>query len=223
MDVILFGPPGAGKGTQAAAIIDHLKIPQVATGDIFRKHLKDGTPLGKLAKSYMDSGALVPDEVVCDIVASRLAEDDAQKGTLLDGFPRTVAQAELLDKWLRDHGRRIDAVISLVVDDKALVARLSARRTCPNDGSTYHLVNSPPEREGICDACGGPLIQREDDREATIRERLRVYREQTEPVLAWLEGKAAIRTIDGQQPIGVVRKQILDALDALGLSSREGG
>jgi adenylate kinase len=217
MDVILFGPPGAGKGTQAAAIIDHLKIPQVATGDIFRRHLKEGTPLGKLAKSYMDSGALVPDHVVCDIVASRLAEDDAAKGALLDGFPRTVAQAELLQKWLHDHGRKVDAVISLVVDDKALVARLAARRTCPNDGSTYHLVNSPPQRDGICDACGGPLIQRDDDKESTILARLQTYREQTEPVLSWLDGKAPIRTIDGQQPIGVVRKQILEALDALGL------
>jgi adenylate kinase len=217
MDVILFGPPGAGKGTQAAAIVDHLKIPQVATGDIFRRHLKEGTPLGKLAKGYMDSGALVPDQVVCDIVASRLDEDDAKKGALLDGFPRTVAQAELLDRWLREHGRRVDAVISLVVDDKALVSRLSARRTCPNDGSTYHMVNSPPQREGICDACRGPLVQRDDDKESTILARLQTYRDQTEPVLRWLEGKAPIRTIDGQQPIGVVRKQILEALDALGL------
>jgi adenylate kinase len=217
MDVILFGPPGAGKGTQAAAIIDHLKIPQVATGDIFRKHLKEGTPLGKLAKGFMDAGGLVPDKVVCDIVASRLDEDDAEGGALLDGFPRTVAQAELLQSWLHAHGRKIDAVVALGVDDKALVARLAARRTCPNDGATYHLVNSPPRREGICDACGGPLIQRDDDKEETILARLRTYREQTEPVLSWLEGKAPIRTVDGQQPIGVVRKQILEALDALGL------
>jgi adenylate kinase len=223
MDVILFGPPGAGKGTQAAAIIDHLEIPQVATGDIFRKHLKEGTPLGKLAKGYMDAGGLVPDQVVCDIVASRLDEDDAKKGALFDGFPRTVAQAELLQTWLHAHGRKIDAVIALVVDDNALVARLAARRTCPNDGSTYHLVNSPPQRDGICDACGGPLVQRDDDKEETIRARLRTYRAETEPVLAWLEGKAPVRTVDGQQPIGVVRKQILDALDALGLSAGERG
>lgn len=212
MDVILFGPPGAGKGTQASAICDALSIPHVSTGDIFRKHLKEGTELGELAKSYMNKGQLVPDSVVCDIVASRLVETDCERGALLDGFPRTVAQAEMLATWLEGEGRSVGAVVNLEVEDTVLVSRLSGRRTCMNCGATYHVSNNPPAESGTCDRCGGEVVQRKDDSEETVRARLDTYARDTAPVLAWLTPRSKVYTVDGAQPIDRVQAAILDAI-----------
>lgn len=212
MDVILFGPPGAGKGTQASAICDALSIPHVSTGDIFRKHLKEGTELGELAKSYMNKGQLVPDSVVCDIVASRLVETDCERGALLDGFPRTVAQAEMLATWLEGEGRSVGAVVNLEVEDTVLVSRLSGRRTCMNCGATYHVSNNPPAVSGTCDRCGGEVVQRKDDSEETVRARLDTYARDTAPVLAWLTPRSKVYTVDGAQPIDRVQAAILDAI-----------
>lgn len=220
-DLILFGPPGAGKGTQARDICDRMGIPQVATGAIFRKHLKERTPLGKLAKGYMDKGALVPDQVVCDIVASRLAEPDCAGGALLDGFPRTVPQAELLVEWLEEHGRRIDLVLNLEVPDDVLIRRLSGRRTCLSCGATYHVDHNPPAKSGICDRCGGEVVQRDDDREETVRARLETYRHDTEPVLDWLREHTRVVDIDGNQAIGAVRDAVGRALDAASIGTAE--
>jgi adenylate kinase len=212
MDVILFGPPGAGKGTQAAAICDALSIPHISTGDIFRKHLKEGTDLGQLAKSYINSGKLVPDSVVCDIVASRLVEQDCAGGALLDGFPRTVAQAEMLGEWLEGQGRSVGAVINLEVDSAILVPRLSGRRTCLSCGATYHVAHNPPSEDNICDRCHGEVVQRKDDVEETVKARLETYSKDTAPVLSWLKPRATVHTIDGAQPIAQVRGAILDAI-----------
>ena len=212
MDVILFGPPGAGKGTQAEAICSELSIPHISTGDIFRKHLKEGTELGQLARSYMDQGQLVPDQVVCDIVASRLIETDCAAGALLDGFPRTVAQAKMLSSWLDGQDRQVGAVINLAVDDQILVGRLSGRRTCMGCGATYHVVNNPPAAADTCDRCGGEVVQRKDDAEATVRARLETYSRDTAPVLAWLDARVRIHTVDGSQPIGDVQAAILAAI-----------
>jgi adenylate kinase len=212
MDVILFGPPGAGKGTQAAAICGALSIPHISTGDIFRKHLKEGTDLGELAKSYMNKGNLVPDSVVCDIVASRLIEEDCAGGALLDGFPRTVAQAEMLSSWLETQGRQVGAVVNLEVENQVLVARLSGRRTCMSCGATYHVANNPPAQENVCDRCAGEVVQRKDDSEETVRARLETYARDTAPVLAWLKPRAKVYTVDGAQPIDEVRSAILDAI-----------
>lgn len=212
MDVILFGPPGAGKGTQAAAICEALSIPHISTGDIFRKHLKEGTELGQLAKSYINQGQLVPDQVVCDIVASRLVEEDCADGSLLDGFPRTVAQAEMLNDWLKSHERTVGAVINIEVDPKLLVARLSGRRTCLSCGATFHLDHNPPPPSNRCNRCEGDVVQRKDDLEETVRARLQTYETDTAPVLSWLKPRAVVHTIDGAQPIEEVRGQILAAI-----------
>jgi adenylate kinase len=216
VDVVLFGPPGAGKGTQATAICERLGVPQVATGDIFRRHLKEGTDLGKLAKTYMERGALVPDEVVFDIVASRLSEPDCRDGVLLDGFPRTVRQAELLVEWLAQSGRSVDVVIELEVPDDVLVARLSGRRTCLQCGATYHVSHAPPKVEGRCDRCGGEVVQRKDDAEETVRARLETYHRETAPVLAWLRERVPVRSIAGHRQIADVQEAVLEALDAAG-------
>lgn len=215
MDVILFGPPGAGKGTQATAASRFLGIPHVATGDIFRKHLKGGTELGQLAKSYMDEGQLVPDDVVVDIVASRLDEEDARDGVLFDGFPRTVRQAELLVERLAQDGRKVDAVINLAVDDAVIVSRLSGRRTCLSCGATYHVAHNPPAVAGVCDRCGGEVVQRDDDQEATIRSRLETYHSQTAPVLAWLRPRTAVADIQADQGIDEVEAEIRSRLQEL--------
>lgn len=215
MDVILFGPPGAGKGTQASVITSALGVPQVATGDIFRRHLKEGTELGLLARGYMDRGQLVPDEVVVDIVASRLAQEDCAGGVLLDGFPRTVRQAELLVEWLGAHQRRIDAVFCLTVPDAVVVSRLSGRRTCLSCGATYHVVNNPPAVSGVCDRCGGEVVQRKDDAEATVNDRLATYHRDTAPVLAWLRGRSTVVDIDGTRSIEEVESQLRGALGAI--------
>lgn len=214
MDVILFGPPGAGKGTQATAICNELSIPHISTGDIFRKHLKEGTELGQLARSYIDKGQLVPDQVVCDIVASRLIEEDCAGGALLDGFPRTVPQAEMLSSWLSSQGRSVGAVVNLFVADEILVERLSGRRTCMSCGATYHVQNNPPSSEGQCDRCGGEVVQRKDDAEATVLARLQTYARDTAPVLEWLTPRSTVHSVDGAQPIEQVQSDILSALKA---------
>lgn len=213
MDIILFGPPGAGKGTQAKAISDRASVPHVSTGDIFRKNLKEGTALGQLAKSYMERGELVPDSVVCDLVTDRLSLADAAGGSLLDGFPRTVVQAELLLKWLRAHGRAIDAVISLEVPDAVLVRRLSGRRTCLGCGATYHVDANPPKVAGTCDVCGGEVVQRQDDQESTVAARIETYHRETAAVLPWLSQHAAVHRVDGTLDIDVVRDQVLSVVD----------
>jgi len=219
MDVILFGPPGAGKGTQATAASSFLGVPHVATGDIFRKHLKGGTELGLLAKGYMDRGQLVPDEVVVDIVASRLAEEDARGGVLFDGFPRTVNQAQLLVKRLAEDGRQVDAIINLVVGDEVIVSRLGGRRTCMACGATYHRVFAPPSVEGVCDRCGGEVVQRDDDREDTVRARLSTYHDQTAPVLAWLGPRSNVLEITADRPIDEVEGAIRTGLTRLQATS----
>jgi len=216
MDVILFGPPGAGKGTQANGISNLLTIPHISTGDIFRKHLKEGTELGQLARTYIDKGQLVPDQVVCDIVASRLAEDDAQGGALLDGFPRTVAQAEMLYKWLQGQGRQIGAVVNLQVPNDVLIARLAGRRTCLGCGASYHVEHNPPGEGGVCTQCGAEVVQRKDDHEETIRARLETYANDTAPVLGWVGPRSTVHTIDGCQPIDQIGQAIKDALKPAG-------
>ncbi len=215
MEVILFGPPGAGKGTQATAISEFLTIPHISTGDIFRYHLKNGTELGTLAREYIDKGQLVPDRVVCDIVASRLADDECQDGTLLDGFPRTVAQAEMLFEWLAGQGRKVGAVINLEVDNAVLVPRLSGRRTCLSCGATFHVAHNPPGPGGACTRCSAEVVQRDDDTEATVLARLQTYARDTAPVLAWLQSRADVHTVDGAVAIDEVGVAIRQALAPL--------
>jgi adenylate kinase len=215
MEVILFGPPGAGKGTQATAISEHLAIPHISTGDIFRYHLKNGTELGELARGYMDRGQLVPDRVVCDLVASRLDETECRGGTLLDGFPRTVAQAEMLFEWLEAQGRAVGAVINLEVDSAVLVERLSGRRTCLGCGATYHVAHNPPDAGGACRRCGAEVVQRNDDQEETVSARLETYARDTAPVLAWLGPRSLVHTVDGAASIDAVGEAIRDALAPL--------
>lgn len=197
MNLILLGPPGAGKGTQAKMMIDTYQIPQISTGDILRAALKERTPLGLKAKEYMDKGLLVPDEVVIDIIRDRLKEADCQKGYILDGFPRTVAQAQALDKVLADMDSAIDHVISIEVDKGELVKRLTGRRTCRQCGRGYHVVFDPPVNQHLCDKCQGELYQRDDDNETTVRNRLDVYDSQTFPLIQYYKEKNLIRSIEG--------------------------
>ena len=214
MNVILLGPPGAGKGTQAKMMIDRYQIPQISTGDILRANLKEKTPLGLKAKEYMDKGQLVPDAVVIDITRERLKEKDCQKGYMLDGFPRTVAQADALQGNLATLGRQLDRVVSLTVDADALVERLTGRRTCRACGRGYHVTFDPPQVADRCDACGGELFQRDDDQEATIRKRLTVYGEQTAPLIDYYRAAGLLAELDGMLPIPVVHRQVLTALQA---------
>ena len=212
MNLVLLGPPGAGKGTQATMLIEKFGIPQISTGDILRGAVREGTPMGIKAKEFMDAGGLVPDEVVVGIVRERLLKPDCSRGFILDGFPRTVAQADALDKTLENLGRGLDSVLSFEVNSEALVERLTGRRICRQCGRSFHVKFEPPTQEGICDACSGELYQREDDREETIRKRLEVYREQTEPLIAFYREKGLLSTLDGMLNIGVVQQQILDTL-----------
>lgn len=214
MKLILLGPPGAGKGTQAKMLTERFGIPQISTGDILRAAVKDGTPMGLKAKTFMDAGALVPDSVVVGIVQERLQKDDCRPGFILDGFPRTEAQADALGETLIALGKELDAVVSLVVDVEALVERLTGRRTCRQCGRGYHLRFDPPKRSGFCDACDGELYQRDDDREETIRHRLGVYAAQTSPLIAYYAARGQLRTVDGMLPIDTVQERILQLLQA---------
>ena len=208
MILVLFGPPGAGKGTQAAVICKELGIPQVATGDIFRRHLKEGTDLGTLARTFIDKGQLVPDEVVWDLVADRLQQEDCANGVLLDGFPRSVRQAELLVGWLGERDEQIDCVAALEIEDEELVRRLSGRRTCITCGATYHVEHNPPVTEGVCTQCGGEVVQRDDDSPDTVRARLDTYHHQTEPVLGYFEGLGLVEQVHASGPIQAVTQRI---------------
>jgi len=214
MKLILLGPPGAGKGTQAKMLTDRFGIPQISTGDILRSAVKEGTPMGLKAKAFMDAGGLVPDEVVVGIVRERLQRGDCAGGFILDGFPRTVAQADALKETLQQLGKNLDAVISLEVDVEALVERLTGRRTCKTCGRGYHVKFDPPTVAGTCDTCGGALIQRDDDQEETIRKRLEVYHQQTAPLVAYYRTDGLLTSVDGMREIDTVQKQILSALAA---------
>lgn len=212
MRLVLMGPPGAGKGTQAEALVERLGISHISTGDIFRQAIKDGTALGRKAKDYMDAGQLVPDEVTVGIVRERLAQPDCQKGFLLDGFPRTVAQAEALDGILAGQGKPLDAVLDIRVPREKLVARLTGRRVCRNCGATFHLLYNPSSRGESCERCGGELYQRGDDTEATVASRLDVYESQTAPLVDYYAGKGLLKVVDGDQPIAKVLADIGRAL-----------
>jgi adenylate kinase len=201
VNLVLMGLPGAGKGTQAEQIVEQYGIPHISTGDMFRAAMKEGTELGLEAKSFMDKGELVPDEVTIGIVRERLSKDDCKNGFLLDGFPRTVPQAEALEQLLTDLEKKIDYVININVDKSILMDRLTGRRICKDCGSTYHLVFNPPTKEGFCDKCGGELYQRADDNAETVQNRLDVNIKQQEPLLTFYEIKGYLRTIDGQQDI----------------------
>ncbi len=214
MNLILLGPPGAGKGTQAKMLTDRFGIPQISTGDILRAAVREGTPMGLQAKAFMDAGGLVPDAVVVGIVRERLQLADCKDGFILDGFPRTVTQADALSVTLRDLAKDLDAVIALEVDVDALVGRLTGRRTCRACSRGYHLRFDPPAVPSVCDACGGELFQRDDDREETIRKRLEVYDQQTSPLIAYYRGAGLLNSIDGMESIDVVQRQILSVLQA---------
>lgn len=215
MNLVLMGLPGAGKGTQADKIVVKYNIPHISTGDMFRAAIKEGTELGLQAKSFMDKGELVPDEVTIGIVRERLSKADCEKGFLLDGFPRTVAQAEALDSMLADLDKKIDFVINIDVDQSILMERLTGRRICKNCGATYHLVFNPPSQEGVCDRCGGELYQRADDNAETVQNRLDVNIQQTKPLLNFYEDKGYLRNINGQQDINKVFADIEELLGGL--------
>lgn len=197
MNLILLGPPGAGKGTQATRIVEKYKVPHISTGDIFRENIKNNTPLGQKAQEYMNKGELVPDQLVVDIALDRLGKDDCKNGFLLDGFPRTVFQADALDKFLKDKGKGIDLVINIEVEDKMLIERLDARRVCPTCAATYNVIGMPPKKEGICDKCNDTLIQRKDDKKETVGNRIKVYHEQTSPLIDYYKEKGLIKDFDG--------------------------
>lgn len=215
MNIILMGLPGAGKGTQASEIVKKFPIPHISTGDMFRKAIKDETDLGKEAKSYMDRGELVPDEVTVGIVKERISEDDAKKGFLLDGFPRTIDQAESLSQTMSELDREIDAVINIEVPEEELMNRLTGRRICEKCGTTYHLVFNPPKVDGICDIDGGKLYQREDDNPETVSNRLSVNVKQSKPILEYYNNKGVLKNIDGSKDIDEVTNDVIDILDHL--------
>jgi adenylate kinase len=210
--LVLVGPPGAGKGTQAQFIASHFAIPKISTGEIFRANVSEGTELGLEARKYMDAGDLVPDEVTIGMVKDRLGHDDARTGFLLDGFPRTVRQAEVLDDLLDPMSAPLDVVLELVVDDDEVVRRLSGRRTCHQCGHVWHLDFDPPGTEGICDRCGGELFQRDDDSEETIRHRLEVYADQTSPLIGYYGDKGLLRGVDATGPVEDVTERAINAL-----------
>jgi adenylate kinase len=212
MNLILLGPPGAGKGTQAKFLVKAFNIPQVSTGDILRGAVKEQSPMGIKAKGFMDAGALVPDEVVVGIVRERLALPDCANGFILDGFPRTLAQADSLKGTLGEMGKNIEHVVSIVVDNEELLQRITGRRTCRSCGRGFHVAFDPPKREGVCDECGGELYQRDDDSEATMRKRLDVYDRQTAPLIAYYEKESLLRTVRGTGSIEDIQKKIMEVI-----------
>jgi len=215
MNLILLGPPGAGKGTQAQRTVDRYRIPQISTGDILRSAVKEGTPLGVKAKGFMDQGKLVPDEIVIGIIEERLKATDCNPGFILDGFPRTIPQADALEPILAKLGKKIDHVINIEVDPEELVRRLTGRRTCKNCGAMFHVLFQPPEKEGMCDRCGGTLYQRADDNEEAIRTRLKEYEKQTSPLIQYYRGRKTIRSIQGVGGPDQIFEQIARVLDAV--------
>lgn len=214
MNIILIGPPGAGKGTQAKRMIDRLQVPQISTGDMFRAAVKEGSPMGKKAKEYMDKGALIPDDVVIGVVNERLAKADCKKGYILDGFPRTLDQAKALDGILKSMGTKLDHVVVIEVPDDYLVGRLTGRRTCRGCNYMHHIEYDPPKKSGVCDKCGGELYQRDDDQEDTIRQRLNTYHGQTSPLIEYYSGQNIVRMIDGTGSMVQVQDAITAAIGA---------
>jgi adenylate kinase len=214
--LVLVGPPGAGKGTQAQFIASHFAVPKISTGDIFRTNVSDGTDLGLEARKYMDAGDLVPDEVTIGMVKERLSQDDTSEGFLLDGFPRTVQQAVVLDDMLAVHAVGLDVVLELVVDDEEVVRRLSGRRTCRRCGHVWHLDFDPPATEGVCDRCSGELFQRDDDSELTIRHRLEVYADQTSPLIGYYGDRGLLSGVDATGPVEDVTERAINALRRFG-------
>ena len=214
MKIIMLGAPGAGKGTQAKQIADKYSIPHISTGDIFRANIKNGTELGKKAKQYMDQGALVPDELTCDLVMDRIQQDDCKNGFVLDGFPRTIPQAEALDAALGKINEKMDYAIDVDIPDENIVNRMSGRRACLNCGATYHLISIPPKVEGICDRCGSEIVLREDDKPETVQKRLKVYHEQTQPLIDYYKNQGILKSVDGTQPMDEVFKAIVTILGA---------
>ena len=208
MRLIMFGAPGAGKGTQAAILSERLGIPTISTGNILRAAVKNGTPVGLQAKSYMDAGQLVPDEVIIGIIAERLAEDDCQGGFILDGVPRTIAQAEALEQA----GVKFDCVLDIEVPDQEIMRRMTGRRACTACGATYHVEAAPPKAEGVCDACGGALVQRDDDKPETVQSRLTVYHAQTEPLKGFYAQRGVLKTVGNQPTIEATAKAVADTL-----------
>lgn len=213
MRIIMLGAPGAGKGTQAKIIADEYGIPHVSTGDIFRANIKNGTQLGMEAKQYMDQGLLVPDELTVKILLDRVAQEDCQNGYVLDGFPRTIPQAEVLDKALEELSETVDYAINVDVPDENIVRRMGGRRACPSCGATYHIEHIPPRTEGVCDACGQELVLRDDDKPETVQNRLNVYHEQTQPLIDFYKAKGVLRTVDGTMDMKDVFAAIRAILD----------
>ncbi|MRZ81929.1 adenylate kinase [Paeniclostridium sordellii] len=212
MRIILLGPPGAGKGTQAAGIVEKYNIPHISTGDIFRKNIKEGTELGKKAKGFIDQGLLVPDELTVGLVTDRISQPDCKNGFMLDGFPRNVAQAQHLDKYLKEVGISLDKVVNIEVDKDILVGRAVGRRICKSCGATYHVEFNPPKVDGVCDVCGGELYQRVDDNEETVSKRIQVYLDETKPLVNYYSQEGIIANINGQQSIDKVFADIVNAL-----------
>ena len=212
MKIVLLGPPGAGKGTQAKSISNRYSIPHISTGDIFRKNISENTPLGIKAKSYMDNGQLVPDEVTINMVKDRLQQDDCKNGYLLDGFPRTVHQAEALDNFLTEREESIDTALLIEVPKEFILERMTGRRVCPSCGASYHIKFNPPTNDGKCDLCGSDVIQRKDDTEETVKERLDVYENQTQPLIDFYKNKKQLSVVDGTQAINEVFESICQIL-----------
>ncbi|MCR5738844.1 MAG: adenylate kinase [Lachnospiraceae bacterium] len=212
MKIIMLGAPGAGKGTQAKMIAEKYSIPHVSTGDIFRANIKNGTELGKQAKEYMDAGKLVPDELTVKILLDRVAQDDCQNGYVLDGFPRTIPQAEVLEDALNKIGDKIDFAVNVDVPDENIVRRMSGRRACLKCGATYHIEHIPPKQEGICDTCGSELVLRDDDKPETVQNRLKVYHEQTQPLIDFYTERNILKTVDGTRDMKEVFEDIIAIL-----------
>lgn len=214
MKIIMLGAPGAGKGTQAKKISDKFAIPHISTGDIFRANIKNGTELGKKAKTYMDQGLLVPDELTCDLVVDRISEDDCKNGFILDGFPRTIPQAECLTEALNARNEKMDYAINVDVPDENIISRMSGRRACLGCGQTYHIVYNAPSQEGICDVCGQELVLRDDDKPETVQKRLEVYHKQTQPLIDYYRGAGVLAEVDGTKDLEEVFQDIVKILGA---------
>ena len=212
MKIVMLGAPGAGKGTQAKMIAKKCDIPHISTGDIFRENIKNGTPLGAKAKTYMDKGLLVPDELVCDLIVDRIQQDDCKNGYILDGFPRTIPQAQALEDALTKIGQKLDYAIDIEVPDENIIRRMSGRRSCPKCGAIYHVVNNPPKKEGICDVCGTELVFRADDKEETVRNRLDVYHTQTQPLIDFYKERGVLQEVDGTKSMDDVFGQIVSII-----------
>jgi len=213
LKIIMLGAPGAGKGTQAKQIASKYGIPHISTGDIFRANIKNGTELGKKAKVFMDQGLLVPDELVVDLVIDRFKEADCVNGYVLDGFPRTIPQAKALDEALTKNNEAVEYAIDVDVPDANIISRMSGRRACVTCGATYHIVNIPSKKEGNCDVCGGELILREDDKPETVEKRLKVYHEQTQPLIDYYQGKGILKSVDGTKNLNVVFEEIVKIVE----------